>query len=39
MNIFRFIGDMLHLFSIFIFILKIYATKNCNGACGGGHSA
>ena len=22
---------MLHLLSIFIFILKIYASKNCNG--------
>ncbi len=33
MNIFRFAGDMLHLLSIFIFILKIYASKNCNGAC------
>jgi hypothetical protein len=31
MNLFRFVGDMLHLLSIFIFILKIYATKNCNG--------
>ena len=24
-------GDMLHLFSIFVLLLKIYTSKNCNG--------
>lgn len=31
MNIFRVSGDLLHLFSIFILLLKIYTSKNCNG--------
>ncbi|CAN8290841.1 unnamed protein product [Cochlearia groenlandica] len=31
MNIFRFAGDMTHLFSILILLLKIYATKSCAG--------
>ncbi|CAN1283500.1 ER lumen protein-retaining receptor A [Linum perenne] len=31
MNIFRFLGDMTHLISILILLLKIYATKSCSG--------
>ncbi|KAJ6333363.1 hypothetical protein OIU77_009267 [Salix suchowensis] len=31
MNIFRFLGDMTHLISIVILLLKIYATKSCSG--------
>ncbi|KAI3740188.1 hypothetical protein L2E82_30611 [Cichorium intybus] len=31
MNIFRFCGDMSHLFSIIVLLLKIYATKSCSG--------
>nr|KAJ0227348.1 hypothetical protein LSAT_V11C100043840 [Lactuca sativa] len=31
MNIFRFCGDMCHLFSILVLLLKIYATKSCSG--------
>jgi len=31
MNIFRFAGDMTHLLSIFVLLLKIHATKNCAG--------
>ncbi|KAG7034661.1 ER lumen protein-retaining receptor A [Cucurbita argyrosperma subsp. argyrosperma] len=31
MNIFRFAGDMTHLISILILLLKIYATKSCSG--------
>ncbi|CAL1410438.1 unnamed protein product [Linum trigynum] len=31
MNIFRFFGDMTHLISILILLLKIYATKSCSG--------
>ncbi|KAK1368828.1 ER lumen protein-retaining receptor [Heracleum sosnowskyi] len=31
MNIFRFAGDMTHLISILVLLLKIYATKSCAG--------
>ncbi|XP_057764246.1 ER lumen protein-retaining receptor A [Salvia miltiorrhiza] len=31
MNVFRFIGDMTHLVSILVLLLKIYATKSCSG--------
>lgn len=31
MNIFRFAGDMTHLFSVIVLLLKIYATKSCSG--------
>uniref|UniRef100_A0A1D1XQ54 ER lumen protein-retaining receptor n=1 Tax=Anthurium amnicola TaxID=1678845 RepID=A0A1D1XQ54_9ARAE len=31
MNIFRFAGDMTHLFSVLVLLLKIYATKSCAG--------
>ncbi|KAJ9567135.1 hypothetical protein OSB04_003101, partial [Centaurea solstitialis] len=31
MNIFRFSGDMFHLISILLLLLKIYATKSCSG--------
>ncbi|XP_042478575.1 ER lumen protein-retaining receptor A [Macadamia integrifolia] len=31
MNIFRFVGDVMHLISILILLLKIYATKSCSG--------
>eukprot|EP00457_Paulinella_chromatophora_P011741 gb/GEZN01011899.1/.p1 GENE.gb/GEZN01011899.1/~~gb/GEZN01011899.1/.p1 ORF type:complete len:244 (+),score=27.61 gb/GEZN01011899.1/:64-732(+) len=31
MNIFRFAGDMMHLLSIFIILLKIVSVKNCRG--------
>ncbi|XP_065879339.1 ER lumen protein-retaining receptor A-like [Euphorbia lathyris] len=31
MNIFRLLGDMTHLISILILLLKIYATKSCSG--------
>ncbi|KAM7530485.1 hypothetical protein LguiB_033895 [Lonicera macranthoides] len=31
MNIFRFAGDMFHLISILVLLLKIYATKSCSG--------
>lgn len=31
MNIFRLAGDMTHLISILILLLKIYATKSCSG--------
>ncbi|KAJ0081623.1 hypothetical protein Patl1_10439 [Pistacia atlantica] len=31
MNIFRLAGDMTHLMSILVLLLKIYATKSCSG--------
>jgi ER lumen protein retaining receptor len=31
MNIFRFAGDMFHLISILVLLLKIYVTKSCSG--------
>lgn len=31
MNIFRLVGDMTHLLSILLLLLKIYATKSCSG--------
>ncbi|XP_074568204.1 ER lumen protein-retaining receptor A-like [Curcuma longa] len=31
MNAFRFLGDMSHLFSVVLLLLKIYATKSCSG--------
>lgn len=31
MNVFRFAGDMTHLFSVLVLLLKIYATKSCSG--------
>ncbi|KAF6158337.1 hypothetical protein GIB67_022417 [Kingdonia uniflora] len=31
MNIFRFAGDMTHLTSVLVLLLKIYATKSCSG--------
>ncbi|KAF9618409.1 hypothetical protein IFM89_001132 [Coptis chinensis] len=31
MNIFRLFGDMTHLFSVLLLLLKIYATKSCSG--------
>ncbi|MCL7032689.1 hypothetical protein MKW94_023051 [Papaver nudicaule] len=31
MNIFRFAGDMTHLISVLVLLLKIYATKSCAG--------
>lgn len=31
MNIFRFAGDMTHLFSVLVLLVKIYATKSCSG--------
>ncbi|PNX89582.1 er lumen protein retaining receptor-like protein, partial [Trifolium pratense] len=31
MNIFRLAGDMTHLVSILVLLLKIYATKSCSG--------
>lgn len=31
MNVFRFAGDMMHLTSILVLLLKIYATKSCSG--------
>ncbi|XP_020575913.1 ER lumen protein-retaining receptor A-like [Phalaenopsis equestris] len=31
MNIFRLAGDMTHLFSVLVLLLKIYATKTCSG--------
>jgi hypothetical protein len=31
MNAFRFLGDMTHLFSVLVLLLKIYATKTCSG--------
>ncbi|CAD5173407.1 ER lumen protein-retaining receptor A [Musa acuminata AAA Group] len=31
MNAFRFAGDMSHLFSVLLLLLKIYATKSCSG--------
>ncbi|CAM8893661.1 unnamed protein product [Rhodiola kirilowii] len=31
MNLFRLAGDMTHLVSILILLLKIYATKSCSG--------
>ena len=31
MNIFTFVGDVLHLLSILILLLKIYTTKSCKG--------
>ncbi|CAA6673014.1 unnamed protein product [Spirodela intermedia] len=31
MNIFRFAGDMTHLVSVLLLLLKIYATKSCSG--------
>jgi hypothetical protein len=32
MNIFRLAGDMMHLLSIVVLLLKILATKSCRGA-------
>lgn len=32
MNIFRLAGDMMHLLSIVVLLLKITATKSCRGA-------
>ena len=32
MNIFRLAGDMTHLLSFLVLLLKIQATKNCRGA-------
>lgn len=31
MNAFRFAGDMSHLVSVLVLLLKIYATKSCSG--------
>lgn len=31
MNVFRLAGDMTHLFSVLVLLLKIYATKSCSG--------
>lgn len=31
MNLFRLAGDMTHLFSIIVLLLKIHATKSCSG--------
>ncbi|KAI3966033.1 hypothetical protein MKX01_010990 [Papaver californicum] len=31
MNIFRFAGDMTHLISVLVLLLKIYASKSCSG--------
>lgn len=31
MNVFRFAGDMTHLFSVLVLLVKIYATKSCSG--------
>ncbi|RZC64923.1 hypothetical protein C5167_008613 [Papaver somniferum] len=31
MNVFRFAGDMTHLISVLVLLLKIYATKSCSG--------
>lgn len=31
MNVFRFAGDMTHLLSVLVLLLKIYATKSCSG--------
>ncbi|KAK7369156.1 hypothetical protein VNO80_11190 [Phaseolus coccineus] len=31
MNVFRLAGDMIHLLSILLLLLKIYATKSCSG--------
>ena len=33
MNIFRFAGDMTHLLSIVVLLLKIHATRSCRGTC------
>ena len=35
MNLFRLAGDMTHLMSILVVLLKIRATKSCRGARGG----
>lgn len=32
MNAFRFLGDMSHLFSVLLLLLKIYSTKSCSGS-------
>jgi len=32
MNLFRFVGDMSHLLSIIVLLLKIRATRSCRGA-------
>ncbi|RWW32759.1 hypothetical protein GW17_00002546 [Ensete ventricosum] len=32
MNAFRFAGDMSHLVSVLVLLLKIYATKSCSGS-------
>ena len=37
MNIFRLIGDMLHLLSIITLLLKIHATKSCRGEASTPH--
>ena len=34
MNLFRLTGDMMHLFSILVILLKIRATKSCRGEVG-----
>lgn len=31
MNIFRFAGDMMHLFSVLVLLLKIHTIKSCAG--------
>lgn len=36
MNIFRLAGDMSHLLSILVILLKITATRSCRGAAGAG---
>ena len=33
MNIFRLAGDMTHLLSIVVLLLKIHATRSCRGTC------
>ena len=33
MNIFRLAGDMSHVFSIIILLLRLKVAKNANGAC------
>lgn len=36
MNIFRLTGDLSHLAAIIILLLKIWKSRSCAGACGGG---
>jgi hypothetical protein len=33
MNLFRFSGDMLHLFSFFVLLKKVFEKQDCAGAC------